>query len=215
MNEPVFAKSELRLLQQIRQNSLVHQAKQYVNWWVFGTFALLAGLTWLVNSGKIRGAFGKFVRIAEDIAVGLIYLMIGADALAPNGLTASSSELYASIVQAGLFSGFESSTAILILAALISLVTMMLTRLALDVLIWLSPVPFIDLLFETCKVVFSLGLPGHLLPTEPPGGGNSWHRALGSCFILLPWAIRLLRFGYRIVICLRFWRNFPMRSLRS
>ncbi|MFO0697877.1 MAG: hypothetical protein U0236_01520 [Nitrospira sp.] len=92
VDEPVFAKSDLRLVQQIRQNSLILQAKRYANWWLFGTFALLAGLTWLVNSGKIRGAFGKFVRIAEDVAVGLIYLMIGADALTPNGLTASSSD---------------------------------------------------------------------------------------------------------------------------
>lgn len=201
VDEPVFAKSELRLLQQIRQNSLVHQAKQYVNWWVFGTFALLAGLTWLVNSGKIRGAFGKFVRIAEDITVGLIYLMIGADALAPNGLTASSSELHASIVQAGLFSGFESSTAILILAALISLVTMMLTRLALDVLIWLSPVPFIDLLFETCKVVFSLAFLAIYFLLSPLVAAILGIVLLVPCIILLPWAIRLLRFGYRIVIC--------------
>ncbi|HMS83577.1 MAG TPA: hypothetical protein PKD12_08005 [Nitrospira sp.] len=201
VEEPVFAKSELRLIQQIRQNSLILQAKQYANWWLFGTFALLAGLTWLVNSGKIRGAFGKFVRIAEDIAVGLIYLMVGADALTPSGLTASSSDQPASIVQAGLFSDFESSTAILILAALISLGTMMLTRLALDVLIWLSPVPFIDLLFETCKVIFSLTFLAIYFLLSPLVAAILGILLLVPCFILLPWAIRLLHFGYGIVVC--------------
>jgi hypothetical protein len=201
VDEPVFAKSELRLVQQIRQNALILQAKQYANWWLFGTFAVLAGLTWLVNSGKIRGAFGKFVRIAEDIAVGLLYLMIGADALAPNGLTASSSDLHASIVQASLFSDFESSTAILILAALISLVTMMLTRLALDILIWLSPIPFIDLLFETCKVVFSLAFLAIYFLLSPLVAAILGILLLVPCFIFLPWAIRLLSFAYRIVIC--------------
>lgn len=201
VEEPVFAKSELRLVQQIRQNSLIVQAKQYANCWLFGTFAVLAGLTWLVNSGKIRGAFGKFVRIAEDIAVGLIYLMIGAEALTPNGLTASPSALHLPIVQAGLFSDVESSTAILILAALISLVTMMLTRLALDVLIWLSPVPFIDLVFETCKVIFSLAFLAIYFLLSPLVAAILGLLLLVPCFVLLPWAVRLLNFAYRIVVC--------------
>lgn len=201
VEEPVFAKSELRLVQQIRQNSLILQAKQYANWWLFSTFAVLAGLTWLVNSGKIRGVFGKFIRIAEDIAVGLLYLMIGADTLMPKDLTASSSALHPLMVQASMFSDMESSTAILILAALISLVTMMLTRLALDVLIWLSPIPFIDLLFETCKVVFSLAFLAIYFLLSPLVAAILGILLLVPCFILLPWATRLLNFAYCIVVC--------------
>lgn len=165
------------------------------------TFAVLAGLTWLVNSGKIRGAVGKFVRIAEDVAVGLIYLMIGADALTPNGPNVASSALHLPIVQAGLFSDLESSTLILILAALISLVTMMLTRLALDVLIWLSPVPFIDLIFETCKVIFSFAFLAIYFLLSPLVAAILGLLLLVPCLILLPWAVRLLHFGYRIVVC--------------
>lgn len=201
VDEPVFAKSKLGLVQQIRQNSLILQAKRYANWWLFSTFAVLAGLTWLVNSGKIRGVFGKFVRIAEDVTVGLLYLMIGADTLMPKDLTASSSVPHPSIIQAGLFSDLESSTVILILAALISLVTMMLTRLALDVLIWLSPVPFIDLTFETCKVIFSLAFLAIYFLLSPLVAAILGILFLVPCFILLPWAIRLLRFTYRIVLC--------------
>jgi hypothetical protein len=186
VDEPVFAKSELRLIQQIRQNSLILQAKQYANWWLFSTFAVLAGLTWLVNSGKIRGAFGKFVRIAEDVAVGLLYLVIGADALTPNTPDMASSALQFPVVQAGLFSDFESSTAILILAALISLVTMMLTRLALDVHIWLSPVPFIDLIFETCKVIFSLAFLAIYFLLSPLVAAILGILLLVPCFVLLP-----------------------------
>lgn len=201
VDEPMFAKSEWRLIQQIRQNSLILQAKQFANWWLLGTFSLLAGLTWLVNSGKIRGVFGKFVRIAEDIAVGLLYLRIGADTLLPKDLTASSSGLHLSIMQASLFSDVDSSTAILILAALISLVTMMLTRLALDVLIWLSPVPFIDLIFETCKVIFSLAFLAIYFLLSPLVAAILGILLLVPCFILLPWAVRLLNFAYRIVVC--------------
>ena len=201
IEEPVFANSDLRLIQQIRQNSLILQAKQYANWWLFGTFALLAGLTWLANSGKIRGTFGKFVRIAEDVAVGVLYLMVGADALMPNVQSASSLELHSGIALATVVPGFESSTAILILAAVISLVTMMLTRLALDVLIWLSPVPFIDLIFETCKVVFSLAFLAIYFLLSPLAAAILALLLLVPCFMLLPWAVRLLRFGYRIVVC--------------
>lgn len=200
MEEPVFANTNLGLIQQIRQNSMILQAKQYANWWLFGIFSVLAGLTWLVNSGKIRGAFGKFVRIAEDVAVGLIYLMVGANALTPNGSTASLSELHLRIVQASMFSDLEASTAILILAALISLMTMMLTRLALDVFIWLSPVPFIDLIFETCKVIFSLAFLAIYFLLSPLVAAILGLLLLVPCFILLPWAVRLLQFGYRIVV---------------
>lgn len=35
VEEPVFAKSELRLVQQIRRNSLILQANRYANWWLF------------------------------------------------------------------------------------------------------------------------------------------------------------------------------------
>ncbi len=201
MEEPVFADSELRLVQQIRQNALILQAKHYASWWMFGTLTLLAGLTWLANSGKLRGTLGKFVRIAEDVAVGLIYLMIGADALTPNGLTASSPEWHPTRALATMFPDFESSTAILILAALISLTTLMLIRLALDILIWLSPIPFIDLIFETCKVIFSLAFLAIYFLLSPLAAAMLGLLLIVPCFMLLPWAIRLLHFGYRIVLC--------------
>ncbi len=200
MDEPVFATSNLPLVQQIRQNALILQAKQYATWWWFGTFAVLAGLTWLVNSGKLRGVFGKFVRIAEDVAVGLLYLMVGADALTSNGLSASSPELHPGLALAGVVPALESSTAILILAALISLATMMLARLALDVLIWLSPVPFIDLIFETCKVIFSLAFLAIYFLLSPLVAAILGLLLLVPCFILLPWAVRLLHFGSHIVL---------------
>ncbi|MDH4155058.1 MAG: hypothetical protein OEV01_14845 [Nitrospira sp.] len=201
VEEPVFANSELRLVQQIRRNSLILQAKPYASWWLFGTFTSLAGLTWLANSGKLRGTFGKFVRIAEDIAVGLLYLMVGADTLMPNTGNVGLPELHPAIVLAGIVPALESSTAILILAALISLVTMMLTRLALDVLIWLSPVPFIDMIFETCKVLFSLAFLAIYFFLSPLVAAMLSLLLLVPCFLLLPWAIRLLHFGYRIVLC--------------
>lgn len=45
MDEPLLANSNLGLVRQIRQNSLILQAKQYASWWLFGTFSILAGLT--------------------------------------------------------------------------------------------------------------------------------------------------------------------------
>jgi hypothetical protein len=180
---------------------LILQAKQYANWWLFGTLATLAGLTWLANSGKIRGTLGKLVRIAEDIAVGLLYLMVGADAMMPNAQSASSSELYPTVALASVVPAFEPSTAILNLAAIISLVTMMLARLALDVLIWLSPVPFIDLIFETCKIIFSLAFLAIYFFLSPLVAAILGLLLLVPCVMLLPWAIRLLHFGYRIVLC--------------
>jgi hypothetical protein len=201
MEEPLFANSNLGLVRQIRQNSLVLQTKKYASWWLFGAFSILAGLTWLTNSGKLRGAFGKFVRIVEDVAVGLLYLMIGAEALTPNVHSASSSELLPTIVQASLVPALESSTAMLLLSAIISLVLMMLARLALDVLIWLSPVPFIDLIFETSKVVFSLSFLAIYFFLSPFVAAILGILLLVPCLMLLPWAVRLLRFGYHIVLC--------------
>lgn len=200
VDDPMFADSRLPLVQQIRQNALILQAKQYASWWLFGTFAMLAGLTWLVNSGKLRGAFGKFVRIAEDVAVGLLYLMIGADVLTPSVQSASWSMLHPTMAQAGLLPAWESSTAMLILAAIISLAVMMLARLALDILIWLSPVPFIDMMFETAKVLFSLAFLAIYFFLSPFVAAMLGLLLLVPCFVLLPWAVRLLRFAYHIVL---------------
>jgi hypothetical protein len=73
--------------------------------------------------------------------------------------------------------------------------------LALDVLIWLSPIPFIDLIFETCKVVFSLVFLAIYFLLSPLVAAILGILLLVPCFILLPWAIRLLSFAYRIVLC--------------
>jgi hypothetical protein len=71
----------------------------------------------------------------------------------------------------------------------------------LDVLIWLSPVPFIDLIFETCKVVFSLIFLAIYFLLSPLVAAILGILLLVPCFILLPWAVRLLNFGYRIIVC--------------
>lgn len=78
---------------------------------------------------------------------------------------------------------------------------MMLTRLALDVLIWLSPIPFIDLIFETCKVIFSLAFLAIYFLLSPLVAAILGILLLVPCFILLPWATRLLHFAYHIVLC--------------
>ncbi|MBI5673408.1 MAG: hypothetical protein HZC50_09250 [Nitrospirae bacterium] len=133
--------------------------------------------------------------------MGLLYLMIGAEALTSNVHSASSSELLSTIVEASLVPALESSTAMLLLAAIISLVVMMLARLVLDVLIWLSPVPFIDLIFETSKVVFSLFFLAIYFFLSPFVAAIFGILLLVPCLMLLPWAVQFLRFGYHIVLC--------------
>ncbi len=85
-------------------------------------------------------------------------------------------------------------------SAIVALAAMMVVRFALDVLIWLSPVPLIDMVFEACKAIFSLAFLSIYL-ANPIIAAILGALLLVPCLVLLPWAIRLLSFAYRIVFC--------------
>ena len=76
---------------------------------------------------------------------------------------------------------------------------MMMVRFALDILIWLSPVPFLDMLFEAVKIAFSvLFLVVYVL--NPVLAAILAFLLFLPCVMVLPWAWRLWSFTYRIVI---------------
>jgi len=81
----------------------------------------------------------------------------------------------------------------------IGLAAMMISRYALDFLIWLVPVPFIDFCFETLKKLLAVGF--ILLYVFAPGAAAvlALLLAAGALFASR-WALRLLGFAFHIVL---------------
>lgn len=192
VDSPWARESGSPVVQALRSNTLLVRARKYSSWWLFGALASLALLGFLLNTGKIQGLMGKPLRLVESVGTLAImaYLMAasGQGALAEVHVPAASVAGLlpplgmASLITAGL---------ILVFAA------MMLVRMALDVLIWVSPIPFIDLLFEVIKHAFSAGF--LVLFVVSP-----WMAALVAVLILMVslflfrWAARWLGFGVRV-----------------
>lgn len=86
---------------------------------------------------------------------------------------------------------------LLLTAATTALMVLIVVRTALDVLIWLSPFPFVDFLFQVAKVVLTLGLVA--LAVVSPIAALIVNGALILATLLtLRWAIRTARFGITV-----------------
>lgn len=78
--------------------------------------------------------------------------------------------------------------------ALATLSTIIIVRMALDILIWISPVPFIDLIFEVTKMALTAILVA--LAIFFPSAATAINVMLAVvALLLLRWALRIVRFG--------------------
>jgi len=188
--------SDSAVLRGFRDNALLAEARRYSTLPLFLSLLGLSLLTWMANSGKIRGAFGKLLRVAEDSSVlvtyGLLALvtLLGASQGAPAPRVAVVSAM-------GVWS--VPSDILLAVGLAMGMAVMMTVRYAFDVLIWLSPFPFVDFGFETLKKVLSLGFLA-IYFASPVVASTLGILVLLPAIFLYSWALRILSFTFRIVL---------------
>jgi hypothetical protein len=186
-------------------NALLVEARRYATLPLFIALLALALLTYMANSGKIRGSVGKLLRAAEDSSVlvtyGLLALVtiLGAARAAPPPHVVQ-------VVQMGVWT-VPADIAVAVGLAM-ALGIMMTVRFAFDVLIWLSPFPFVDFTFETLKKVLSLSFLG-LYFLSPVAASSVGLLVLLPALFLYGWALRIFSFAFRIVLRPLFVRLAP------
>ncbi len=185
--------SDSRFVRGFHDNALLVEARRYATLPLFIALLALALLTYMANSGKLRGSVGKLLRAAEDSSVlvtyGLLALVtfFGAAHPAPPP----------HVVQMGFWS--VSADVVLAVGFALALGVMMTVRFAFDVLIWLTPVPFVDFLFETIKKLLSLSFLG-LYFLSPVAASSVGLLVLLPALFLYGWALRIFSFAFRIVL---------------
>jgi hypothetical protein len=174
-------------LQGVRDNAIVVEARRYSTWPRLLVLCALALVGYLANSGKLQGLAGKAFRVFEDSSVMVGYTLLAIAAL-PDAAPAPA------VIQAGL--GAEW---LIPVATGLALAAMMAVRFAFDVLIWLSPFPFVDLLFETLKKVATIGVL-LLYATSPALSALLCLVVLVATGLVAGWAFRVLELYRRVIV---------------
>lgn len=195
--QPSFAHSDSALVRAIATNAVVVKTQSYANWWLFGIFLMLAVFTAIANSGKLHGSIGKLIHIGEAALVTVAYVVLVAQGMSTPeaaGLVGRSH-----IALAGFFPAFEFSGGVLLVTAALAVIPIIIVRLAFDVLIWFNPIPFVDLMFQIAKTIFSLAFFAIYL-LSPFIAAVLAALCLAPALFLLPWALRFLGFSWNIVV---------------
>jgi len=195
----------------LRDNALLKEARQYASWPLFVLLLVLAVMVYLTNTGKIHGTLGKLFRMAEDSSVWVLYGCLAfATFLSTGAAAAPAASPVSRVAQMGFL---ELPQGILLtLAVAVSLAAMMAVRFALDVLIWLSPIPMVDFAFETAKKVVSLGFMALYFWSPFAAASVALVLAVTALF-LYGWALRLIRFDFDII--LRPWLAKVLPGLKT
>jgi hypothetical protein len=183
-------------------NALLAEARRYASLPLFLSLLALALLTYMANSGKIRGAVGKMLRAAEDSSVLVTYALLAL-------VTLFGASKAASAPKVALMGFWNAPTDVLVAVGLaMALGVMMTVRFAFDVLIWLSPFPFVDFTFETLKKLLSLAFLA-LYFLSPVAASSVGLLVLLPALFLYGWALRIFSFAFRIVLRPLFVGLFP------
>lgn len=198
LDHPAVANSTWPVVRHLRGNAVIREARRYASWWLFGILVVLAATTFIANSGKIQGSVGKVARVAENVAVGLAYLVV-VGAVCFGAVSTSAVDAKPPVLQAGFLPPLEIRKLALIVTAALAVTAMSIVRFAFDLLIWLNPIPLVDAVFEAVKTAFSVVFLV-LYFLSPVAAAVVASIILIPCLLLLPWALRLLAFARRIVI---------------
>ena len=201
IEQPVIANSDSALVRRLRGNVILRQARGYASWWLFAILAILALVTAALNSGKLQGTLGKAAHLVEAGLVAAAYLALMVPALSSQVTASTLVPPHAAqdIALASLVPALDSGRITLIITAGIALVPLMFVRFAFDVLIWISPLPVVDLLFQIAKTIFSLFFLALYLINPLAAAVLALFFYIPALF-LLPWAARLLNFAFRIIV---------------
>jgi hypothetical protein len=188
------------LQRHLGRNPLIAQTRKIATWWLFVLLSMLALVSYLSNSGKVQGVVGKGIHLVEGTVLLVVYagLLSGSfhdiQRVSPTALAINAAAMPGFVV------GMLSPTALAYFGLLVvSLYAMIVTRLAIDFLIWLTPIPFVDFVFESAKKVFSFGL--LLLYFFAPSLALVISLlVLIASLLMFRWAMRWIRFGWSILL---------------
>lgn len=183
-------------------NAPVQAARRYSSGTLFGLLVFMALISYLLSSGKIRATVGKFLGIAEGTVSTLAYGALSIGAFAAPTLAAEPPRIA--------LLGMDVPRAVFLGAAIaLGLGVMLVVRIAFDVLIWLSPFPLVDFLFETVKNVLSLGLLALYFVSPALAAGVAAIFLLIS-LLLYGWAMRVMELAFGVVLRPLLARFVPM-----
>jgi hypothetical protein len=187
--------STLPLVQSVRRNPLVRAARRYSSPWVVGFLALMAVAHFVFSSTKILHHAGHAFKHVEGAAATTVLPLL----LLALPTTPVEASLHGpALLLAGFVPALTWQSALFISGMLLALVAVMVVRMALEILIWLSPIPFVDFVFQTAKHIFTIGLMG-LYFVSPVAAAVVAGIVVAISLLLLPWAVRWVRFAYLVV----------------
>ena len=136
-------------------NAFVATNPFFDNWFVLTFFGLLFVFTAVVGTIFKTNKATATIALADNYLSNHAALIINFFIMLAPTFLASSPTDHQVVYEAGFFSiGFK--TALVLLVSMYFLVVVMSVRLFLDILIFLSPVPFIDSIIEVLKIVLTL-----------------------------------------------------------
>lgn len=158
-----------------------------------GLFFLLSAFAlvcYLANTGKFQGVLGKALKVLEIGPTLAAYFLVSRDVLDPVAPVGSQA---ATILAAG------AGPVLVALGLCLGLVALLLVRLTAEVIVWLSPFPFVDAIFETGSRVVALGF---LLLAFLSPAAAAVIALLSMCLamLLVRSSLRTLAFVFRMVV---------------
>lgn len=145
---------------------------------VWLTLIVLGGLLQFGRSAKLTKPVAEALGTGESLFALVATIMVMVPHFTP-----------APVAQAGVAVG-----ALVLLAGLSAVIALVIVRTALDVLIWLSPFPFVDGLFQMVKLAVTVGLV-LLAVLFPPAALVVNLLVVVGAIVLARWALRTARFG--------------------
>jgi hypothetical protein len=184
VDTPMVRDSHGAMAEALKRNELIVRMRPYSSGWLFAILLGLALLAYATNSGKIRGILGKGVHLTEAGTVLIAYTLLSSTVLREMGLLS------------------VTTGVVLALSLFAALAMMMFVRFAIGIAVWLIPIPFVDVAFETVKKIVTvfiviIYLINPLLAMLIALG------MIAVSLLVARWAWRLVMFAVRIIVAPR------------
>ncbi len=134
-------------------NDYVKTNPFFNNWFVLGLFGLLFGYTAIVGSIWKVGPLSP-MGIADNWLSGKAALVIQGIVVITPTVLSSTPELETTVVEAGLVT-MSLKTILILTVSLYYLIVVMTVNFFIDILVFLSPIPLVDLILNILKIVFA------------------------------------------------------------
>jgi hypothetical protein len=172
------------------QAPLVAHVSRSASLGLFVALSVFALICFFANTGKLQGLVGKLLKLLEIGPAVFAYFLVARDIL---GDTATSPIRKASAFSPGSFPSWVA------LGVCLGLLLLLLVRLTVEMIVWLSPFPFVDAIFETLSRVLAFGF--LVLALVSPGTAAVLAVVgLGVALLLVRSSLRGLRFVFRMVV---------------